>query len=112
MIEGLWATSFRGPVDSGNGVLVFETQRLFGGDSNFYYIGAYTMKGQEISGAARITQYGGRGYTVFGDVEQGQSFELEFTAVVQDKALRGNATNKGRPDLRMEFVASLLSPLP
>jgi hypothetical protein len=48
-IEAVWAVNFITPVGAGGaGVVVFETGRIFGGDSYYYYIGGYLINGTEV----------------------------------------------------------------
>ena len=76
MIEGLWSVSFitrTHPVQNyGAGVVVFETQRLFGGDSAYFYTGKYsiTPDGKIITAEATITHYFGEPQSIFGDLEK------------------------------------------
>ncbi|QOY51398.1 GrlR family regulatory protein [Candidatus Sulfurimonas baltica] len=42
MIEGLWLVEFQNVQNAGSGVVVFETGRIFGGDSAYYYLGEYS----------------------------------------------------------------------
>jgi len=50
-IEALWAVNFSTQLGfSGSGVAVFETGRIFGGDSLYYYIGDYVLNGDTVRG--------------------------------------------------------------
>lgn len=53
-VEGLWAAEFGHAgaefVAANAGVVVFETQRIFGGDSAFAYQGLYTIANGGMSG--------------------------------------------------------------
>ena len=57
MLEGLWTFRFRRGEDRGAGVIVFETGRLFGGDSSFYFLGTYTVENGFLSGEVEVTRH-------------------------------------------------------
>jgi T3SS negative regulator,GrlR len=59
-LEALWAVTFGTGQESGSGVIVFETNRLFGGDTSFYYVGHYdhNRRDQTISGEVEVTRHG------------------------------------------------------
>jgi glyoxylase-like metal-dependent hydrolase (beta-lactamase superfamily II) len=59
-LEALWAITFGTGQETGSGVIVFETGRIFGGDTSFYYIGqyAYNPRDQTISGDVEVVRHG------------------------------------------------------
>ena len=71
MIEGLWSISFstvdQPQTDVGAGVVVFETQRIFGGDSSYFYIGNYSItKENQIKADVSVNHYYGQPLSIFG----------------------------------------------
>ena len=68
MLEGLWTAEFESEEGWTNGgVVVFETNRLFGGDMCYYYVGNYRAgKGKRVSAEFRAVHYHGPIVTVFG----------------------------------------------
>ncbi len=74
MIEGLWSISFASveqpETQVGAGVVVFETLRIFGGDSLYFYIGNYSISNGNISAEARVNHYFGPPSSIFGTLEQ------------------------------------------
>ena len=78
MLEALWTVEFTSNVDvegegqpaEGSGILVFETNRLFGGDANFYYIGSYEVKDKKVYGKLKITSYTGNTLSIFGNLSE------------------------------------------
>jgi hypothetical protein len=58
-LEALWAVTFGTRQDFGAGVIVFETRRIFGGDSCFYYVGHYDYNTRDhtISGEVEVTRH-------------------------------------------------------
>ena len=68
-LEALWAAHFgdvAAPDHFNGGVVVFETGRVFGGDSSFYYTGEYDTSGEAFSAQIKITHYSGDDVTAFG----------------------------------------------
>jgi len=61
-LEALWTVVFSTCGDAsqeqGNGVAVFETGRIFGGDSNFYYLGDYICTNGQIKARVKIARHG------------------------------------------------------
>ena len=58
-IEALWTMQFHntnGPASSA-GVVVFESGRIFGGDSCYYYIGNYEVDGMTIHGRVKSVRF-------------------------------------------------------
>ena len=67
-IEALWVITYgdvAGPFTNG-GIVVFETGRIFGGDSQFYYTGDYRLSGDDVDARVRVTHYHGSPMTAFG----------------------------------------------
>ena len=75
MIEGLWSISFS-TVDQpqevvSGGVVVFETLRVFGGDSAYFYTGNYSsVNGNLVTASVSINHYFGPSLSVFGPLEK------------------------------------------
>ena len=67
-LEALWTVEFEvaGGWHNG-GVLVFETQRVFGGDSQYYYLGTFFVGRGSINVELRVTHYHGERQTAWGD---------------------------------------------
>ncbi len=67
MLEALWSVEFVTPQGAeGAGVAIFETGRIFGGDSNYYYVGKFDLDGDVAHGIVEVTHYNGPPNTVFG----------------------------------------------
>ncbi len=67
MIEALWAVVFSSQVGTlATGAAVFETQRIFGGDGTYFYLGDYAVLGTTITGKVEVTHYSGRPMSVLG----------------------------------------------
>jgi hypothetical protein len=57
MIEGVWVVRFATANQHGAGVVVFETGRVFGGDSSFYMSGTYTVDKTTVTARVRVRKH-------------------------------------------------------
>ena len=55
MIEAMYGVEFESDYESGYGVAVFETGRIFGGDSSFVFIGTYRIDGARLIANLSVT---------------------------------------------------------
>lgn len=57
-IEAMWTAKFQSNMGaSGAGIIVLETQRIFGGDSWHYYVGNYRADNGNFSAQLTVTRY-------------------------------------------------------
>ena len=58
-VEGFYTLKVHNPANGwvGEGVVILETQRLYGGDSAYGWIGSYTASGGTITATAKIVQF-------------------------------------------------------
>lgn len=97
MIEAIWTIEFKsGDKSYGAGILVFAGGRVFGGDSNFYYIGRYAVNGGRVCLRTTVHPYNDNRSTdsIFGardtfDVEL--AGQVEQTQMVLAGAIVGEA---------------------
>lgn len=90
MLEALWVIYFGDarvpglqPGMSNAGTVVLETERLFGGDAQYYYLGHYTINGEVIKAEARITHFNGPPSTAWGTSEK------EFAVMLEGRVATG-----------------------
>ena len=58
MLEALWSVEFQSSYGMhGNGVVVFETGRVFGGDSSMIYVGSYKVENGTIHSDINVKKY-------------------------------------------------------
>lgn len=58
MIEALWSVEFQSSFGlQGNGVAVFETGRVFGGDSAMIYVGSFKVENGVIHSEINVKKY-------------------------------------------------------
>lgn len=86
-IEALWLVKFRDTNNTmyGSGVIIFETGRVFGGDSSIVYLGSYELLHNILTLKVKLTQYAevdGMS-NMFGD---GKEYEATVTGKYNDTA--------------------------
>ncbi len=84
-------------------MVIFETQRIFGGDSMYYYLGTYQIENEQITGAVNVNHYADERRNVFGDIE---SLKLDFKGKISSckfEAVGGDPLDSQR-NLRMIFT--------
>ncbi len=111
MLEALWSVVFVSSLGgSGAGVVVFKTNRIFGGDSQYYYTGRYDVDNQDnITGEMEVTHYAGQPTTVFGAAKQ---IHLSVSGKVQEPVmdLRGHLVSD--PKQTIQFLCTKRADLP
>ncbi len=112
-VEALWSVHFESGFGfAGTGVVVFETNRAFGGDSGWYYLGNYEVKDGKISGRVRVQHYGADVPTVFGHFP-GNSFEIDMAGKFEgDNTIRASGAVVGLPEATMNLIFNRLEDLP
>ncbi len=102
MIEGLWSVTFSTPQGAeGSGVAVLETERIFGGDSLYYYLGHYKVTGGIVQGTVEVIHYAGPPWNVFGPLEQ---ITLNFSGTLQEGSMSAKASDPtGTAHMSMNF---------
>lgn len=116
-IEALW-TMYMGTVDepgltegwASAGVVVFETGRLFGGDSGYYYLGTYELNGGRVTGTAVSQHYNGPPNSAFGPGIISQ--EVKFEGTIEGEEISGEMWVKGRPQPRLPMKLHRQAELP
>ncbi len=112
-IEALWAVHFQSDFGmAGDGVVVFETNRAYGGDSGWYYLGDYEANDGGLRGRIQVHHYGAELPTVFGHLP-GNSFELDLAGKFDgENAIRAAGAVVGMPNLTMSLTFRRLADLP
>lgn len=71
MLEALWSVEFVANTQIyGAGVVVLETGRAFGGDSQYYYVGDYNMHHDKAQVILKVKHYSGPAYSIFGTLKE------------------------------------------
>lgn len=93
MLEGLWTATFASDIDGfgegspsdGSGIVIFERNRIFGGDAFYYYTGNYEMVAENrFKGLLHVTRYIDNARSIFGNLSE---FDLDFIAEINDKEI-------------------------
>lgn len=90
MLEALWSVEFVSNVQSfGAGVAVLETGRVFGGDSQYYYLGSFKVVNGVLHADLEVTHYFGPPSSIFGPLKK---FDLKVSGEPRSPVmdLRGN----------------------
>ncbi|MBW1616158.1 MAG: hypothetical protein JRJ49_06415 [Deltaproteobacteria bacterium] len=83
MYDGLWTVEFISTIQRyGNGVLVLNQNRLFGGDAGYYYSGKYDINDKKIEGDIHITRYDRNSVSVLGSISD---FVLKMSGNIIDE---------------------------
>jgi hypothetical protein len=91
-LEALWSVVFLVPGHSrvNAGVVVLDNDRVYGGDSSYYYTGTYETKGGKLTARVKSTYYSGLiGSPLIDFRPQGN---IEFVESQRGKNADGNRT--------------------
>jgi hypothetical protein len=70
-IEALWSVEFISNTQIvGAGVAVLETDRIFGGDSQYFYVGDYKSERGVTTANIKVTHYAGAYASIFGPTKE------------------------------------------
>ena len=100
-LEALWLMEFalaQGSWTNG-GVVVLETGRIFGGDSQYYYVGTYKVDRERITADVLSVHYHGERYTAFGTDEP--KFQIKIQGKWSEKEISGEMFRVEKPELRL-----------
>ena len=110
MVEALWTFKFiTNESVVGAGVAVLETGRVFGGDSEYYFVGTYQIHGGEITVEVESTHYGQTPHSMFGPAKV---LNLRFSGPLKQPTtvLQGNLVEA--PEKRMSLHLTRQAELP
>ena len=91
-------------------MVVFETNRIFGGDSCFYYTGTYNLSG-DFSAEVKITHFNGPELTAFG-LQVSESLQIKIKASRGVDKIVGTMWPVDQPDNRLAITFFHLEDLP
>lgn len=81
---------------------MLETGRVFGGDSQFYYLGKYSVSGAAVQAEIRVTHYHGPTGTAFGDTAA--SFDVKLDGKLSGGVVDGTMTRPGLGSRRFRMT--------
>lgn len=86
MLDGLWTVQYYGPQGNGGGIVILQKGHVLGGDNGFYYIGSYSVDGDNFSGKVAVKNFDGSIPNVIGVAGD---FDLLLEGKVQGDAING-----------------------
>jgi hypothetical protein len=102
MLEALYVVEFGDVAGSGfrnGGVAVLETNRIFGGDSGYYYLGTFTVTGGHIEAAVQIVKHNPAWGNAFGDAAT--SFAIRLSGAIGEDQIAGQMERLDMPGMRL-----------
>jgi hypothetical protein len=113
--EGLYVAEFADVATPGmyrnGGVAVLAANRLFGGDSGYYYVGDYSVYGDSIVATVRIVKHNPAWQDAFGDTAQ--SFTVTMQAGPMNQGvLEGSMERTDIPGIRLPIRLTWKENLP
>lgn len=108
--EALWSVVFLSSTQrQGGGVIVLETDRVFGGDSSYFYVGNYDIKDNQITFAITVTRYNDMLESIFGNLD---AFSLTLQGAYNDEEFNVNGHIDGDPTRIIEVNCRRRAELP
>ncbi len=110
MLEALWSVEFvsnSGVV--GAGVVIFESSRIFGGDSQYYYVGNYKVKDSKVSARIVVEHYSGNPSSVFGTRK---NFTILVEGDVGEKVMEVHGQIEDEPESQISIRLTRRAELP
>ncbi|MHB1608422.1 MAG: hypothetical protein ACYCXX_07250 [Acidiferrobacter thiooxydans] len=109
-IEAMWTARFQSNKEgSGAGIVVLETERVFGGDSQYYYIGAYRVDGNQISIRLTVTHYANEMDSIFGPLPE---FAVTLKGEMNEKEMNLKGQANQDDDLQIHLIMKRVAELP
>jgi hypothetical protein len=112
-IESLYVVEFGDVAGSSyrnGGVVILETNRIFGGDSGYFYLGEYSIFGDRFTGTVGITKHNPLWMNAFGD--DAAQFEIRVMGSVQNDVIVATMERLDRPGLSLPLRLLRKAPLP
>lgn len=113
MIEGLYVVEFgdaAGGEYRNGGVAVLETNRIFGGDSGYYYLGAFTAKDSRINATVRVVKHDPTWSNAFGDAAV--EFTIRVICTMSGDTANGHMERVDRSGIRLPIRFTKKADLP
>ena len=116
-IEGLYVVDFGDVAIGGQtytywngGVAVLETNRIFGGDSGYYYVGNYTIKDSQFEATVKIVKHNPTWEDAFGSTSP--SFKVKVQATSNNGIIEGFVDRLDPPQARLPIRLTWKEDLP
>ena len=92
------------------GVAVLETNRIFGGDSGYYYLGNYTIKDSQFEATVKIVKHNPTWEDAFGSTSP--SFNVKVQATANNGIIEGFVDRLDPPQARLPIRLTRKEDLP
>jgi len=110
MIEALWTAEFVSNENVwGTGVVIMETQRVLGGDGQFFYVGRYETRNGEIKATIDVNHYAWVPGSIFGDLRE---FSLKLEGTVEKNQFELDGHMVDQPDKLVKIRLTRRAELP
>lgn len=109
MMEGLWSIDFTAEAMHGAGVVVFETNRVYGGDDKYYYIGTYSVTHGKLQAIVDVTHFAGSALSIFGPES---NFDLVVVGEIASPSFEAIGCRFDNPGKRMTIKFTKRAELP
>ncbi len=96
-IEALYVVEFGdiagGPNYWNGGVAVLETNRIFGGDSGYYYVGTFLVNANQVEAVLKVTKHNPTWHDAFGTTAP--SFNIKIQGTIGNGVIQGQMERNG-----------------
>lgn len=112
-LEAMYVVEF-GDIQSGamrnGGIAVLETNRVFGGDSGYYYVGTFTVHDDEFQANLKIVKHDPAWTNAFGD--DATEFKLRLVGRVRGDIIQGQMERLDKPGVKLPVKLTWKEALP
>ena len=107
-VEALWVLGFGNDIDYGSGVVVLETNRIFGGDSSFYWTGTYEVSNGRIKGTINVDRHSSGQPSIVGP----DAYTMNIEGPVSEKEIELSCTINGQDRPALIAILTRTAELP
>lgn len=109
-IEALWLLSIKIDNDlQSSGITIFETNKIFGGDGQYYYLGTYEYKNNHINANVDIIHYAGLKSSIFGEYSK---FNLKIKGTLNNDEITSTGHLTSNPNIEFTIILKKVTDLP
>ena len=98
-VDGFWLLRFDGPQVTGTGVAMMKGNKVYGGETGFYYIGNYEVDGKVFKARIAVHNFDPAIPSGFGIKGV---YEMDVSGLIKDDAtMSGTAMIAGHPEYNL-----------
>ncbi len=114
-VEGMYVVEFGdvalpGQATRNHGVAVLETNRIYGGDSGYYYVGTFATKDEQIQATVKVVKHDPNWGNAFGDAST--SFDIRIAGTVGNGLIQGSMQRVDKPQFTLPIKLTWREALP